>query len=115
MKVFEKLGTIAGWITALIQIPIWLYWIPYLYTKKRKNKEEIDSIIRERDWWKEECYKMKDIATSWHQITKEAVSILRHSSPMAYKDFIEAYGGEEKIQDWYELPEIPKIKERLGQ
>lgn len=111
-KILEEWGTFAGWITAIVQLPIWLIGVPFLFYKNRKRKREMDLIRQDRDYWKDEFFKMKDLASSWHQMTKEIKTILQHKAPEAHRDFIESYGGEDKFEDWYKLPEVPKIEDK---
>jgi len=111
-KILEEWGTLAGWITAIVQLPIWLIGVPFLFYKNRKRKREMDLIQQDKNYWEEECYKMKDKANAWHQMTKETVSFLKYKAPEAYRDFVESYGGEDKFQDWYKLPDIPTIEDK---
>jgi hypothetical protein len=111
-KILEEWGTLAGWITAIVQLPIWLIGVPFLFYKNRKRKREMDLIQQDKNYWKEECYKMKDLANSWHQTAKEIKTVLKHKAPEAHVDFVESYGGEDKFQDWYKLPDIPIIENK---
>ena len=91
----------------------WLIGVPFLFYTNRKRKREImDLIQQDKNYWKEECYKMKDLANSWHQMAKEIKTVLKHKAPEAHADFVESYGGEDKFQDWYKLPDIPIIENK---
>lgn len=113
-RLLEKWGTLAGWITAIVQLPLWLIVIPFFYYKNKKKRKEIDSLIQEQTYWRDECYKMKDLASSWHQVTKEAVSIMKYNAPATYKKYVEDYGGEDKFQEWWKLPDIPVVEDKDG-
>ena len=110
--VLEKWGTLAGWITAIIQLPIWLIGVPVLYYKYRKRKGEFDAVVQEKNYWNEEYYKKMDLANAWHQIAKEELSIMKHNAPETYRKFVESYGGEDKFQEWWQLPDIPMIEDK---
>lgn len=114
-KLIEKWGTQASGITAFVQLPIWIIGLPYLYFKERKWKKKHDIAQSDRNYWKEECYRMKDIASEWHNMTKEVVKIMKRNIPDIHKEFVGEYGGEYKFQDWYKLPDMPSIQESRGQ
>ena len=110
--VLEKWGTFAGWTTAIVQIPIWLIGAIFLYFRERKRKGEFDALVQEKNYWNEEYHKKIDLANAWHQIAKEELSIMKHNAPEAYKKFVESYGGEDKFQEWWQLPDIPMIEDK---
>lgn len=112
IKLLEKWRTLAGWITAIVQLLIWLIGGLFFYFRERKRKKEIKTIFQEKEYWKEECYKMKDKANEWHQLTKEAVNIMKYNTPGIYEKFVESYGGEDKFQEWWQLPNIPIIEDK---
>lgn len=111
VRVIEKWGTLAGWVTALAQLPIWIIGVPFLYWRERKRKKEIKGIFQDTNHWREEFYKMKDLANAWHQMTKEAVNIMKYNTPEMSKKFVESYGGEDKFQEWWQLPDVPIIED----
>lgn len=112
VRLLEKWGTLAGWITAIVQLPIWLIGVPFFYFKKRKWRKEFNTALQESNYWKEECYRTKDNANAWFQMTKEALNIMKYNTPETYRKFVESYGGEANFQEWWKLPEIPIIENK---
>lgn len=113
IKVLENWGPIAGWIAALLQLVIWIIFIPIMFYKKRKNLKEKKKVLEDLKFWQEEASNVKDKANGWYQITKQAILMMKgeKSKSKAYKTFTDAYGGEEKFKDMWTLPEIPKEEE----
>lgn len=112
IKILEKWGPIAGWLVALLQLLVWIFFIPILLYQRHKNSKEKEKIENELIFWQDEASKAKDTANGWYQITKQAILMMKHGAPDVYISFVESYGGEENFKDMWTLPEIPEEKRR---
>lgn len=104
LRMLESWGAPAGWITAIVQLLIWIIGVPIFYMRYRRQLNELEQTVVEQ---REEIAKVKDLANAWFQMTREAVRMMRTRAPKVYRDYVDSYGGEQNFTDWWVVPEIP--------
>lgn len=104
LQKLELLGAPAGWITSLIQLFIWVIGGTKILRRCRKLLKEKNEKLKDIQ---EEISKANDRAAAWHSCLKEALRIAKSRAPTTYQLIIEPWGGEEKIANWWYLPQPP--------
>jgi hypothetical protein len=105
-KIFGRLGTIAGWFVAIIQVPVWIYSIINAQRKKQALKIQIQDL-------ENEYAENRDLANQWWQMLKELLMMTKHRCPTVYSEFTDFYGGEEEFKGWWILPNPPEIRKKI--
>ena len=108
-KIFGRLGTIAGWFVAIIQVPVWIYSIINAQRKKAL-KIQIQDLENQKQDLENENAENRDLANQWWQMLKELLMMTKHRCPTVYREFTEFYGGEEEFKGWWIIPNPPEIK-----
>lgn len=110
ISVLERLGAPVGWITAIVQLLIWVIGVPIFYFRYRRRVRSLDQKVakleQEGEDLQEELAKMKDLDSKHFQMIIAALSMMRARAPKLYRDYVDSYGGEEVFKNWWVVPKI---------
>jgi len=104
MQQLEAMGTPAGWIAAIIQLAGYVVGGPIVLRRFRRRVADLEREIADRD---NDLAKAKDSAYARWMMLREAVRLMKARAPKLYRDFLEPYGGEDAIANWWSLPPSP--------
>ncbi|MBE7546930.1 MAG: hypothetical protein HS127_07305 [Planctomycetia bacterium] len=90
-----------------------LYTLFIFQGKERKWKTKFATV--ESEWRikyqivQDEKGLLYDKASTWHEILKITLILMKFNNPDIHTKLVNQYGGEDKFQDWYKLPDIPMV------
>lgn len=108
LSILERLGAPAGWITAIVQLLIWIIGVPIFYVRYRRQVSKLEKRVKElgqtEEDLREELGKMKDLAYRQSQMVMAALSMMKIRAPKLYREYVGSFGGEKNFTDWWLVP-----------
>jgi hypothetical protein len=119
ISALEKLGAPAGWITAILQLLIWIIGAPIFYFRYRRRIRSLEQKVTKLGEVGEDLQKqlaeMKDLANRWFQMILAALSMMKVKAPKLYRDYVGSYGGEKNFKDMWVVPKISVEESELAE